>query len=190
MSFSTVVSAAVFGLKVEIVDVEADVSNGLPAFHMVGYLSSEVKEAAERVRTAIRNSGLDFPAKKTVINLSPVTMRKRGAAFDLPIAVAILVSLGLLDPKSVKSMLIIGELSLDGKVKKVPGVLPIVLEAKEKGITVCMVPKANASEGALVEGMEIIGVESLRDVYACLSGALLVAPESHPEEDMQDFFAE
>ena len=190
MSFSTVVSAAVFGLKVEIVDVEADVSNGLPAFHMVGYLSSEVKEAAERVRTAIRNSGLDFPAKKTVINLSPATMRKRGAAFDLPIAVAILVSLGLLDPKSVKSMLIIGELSLDGKVKKVPGVLPIVLEAKEKGITVCMVPKANASEGALVEGMEIIGVESLRDVYACLSGALLVAPESHPEEDMQDFFAE
>lgn len=190
MSFSTVMSAAVFGLKVEIVNVEADVSNGLPAFHMVGYLSSEVKEAAERVRTAIRNSGLDFPAKKTVINLSPATMKKRGAAFDLPIAVAILVSLGLLDPKSVKSMLIIGELSLDGKVRKVPGVLPIVLEAKEKGITVCMVPKMNASEGALVEGMKIIGVESLQDVYACLSGVLKIAPEPYQEKDMQDFFAE
>ena len=87
-------SAAVFGLKAEFVNVEADVSNGLPAFHMVGYLSSEVKEAVERVRTAIRNSGLEFPAKKVVINLAPATIKKRGAMFDLPIALAILVSLG------------------------------------------------------------------------------------------------
>ena len=112
MSFSTVLSASVQGLKVEFVHVEADVSNGLPAFHMVGYLSSEVKEAAERVQTAIRNSGLDYPAKKTVINLSPATMRKRGAAFDLPIAVAILVSLGLIPEENVKNALVIGELGL------------------------------------------------------------------------------
>ena len=96
MSFSTVKSAAMEGLAVEIVYVEADVSNGLPIFHMVGYLSSEVKEAAERVRSAVRNSGLEFPAKRVVINLSPATMRKRGASFDLPIAVAILTSLGVL----------------------------------------------------------------------------------------------
>lgn len=89
MSFSSVRSAAIFGLKVEFVNVEADVGNGLPVFHMVGYLSSEVKEAGERVRTAIRNSELDFPAKKIVINLAPATMKKRGAAFDLPIAVSI-----------------------------------------------------------------------------------------------------
>ena len=87
MSFSTVKSAAMEGLAVEMVYVEADVSNGLPIFHMVGYLSSEVKEAAERVRSAVRNSGLEFPAKRVVINLSPATMRKRGASFDLPIAV-------------------------------------------------------------------------------------------------------
>lgn len=179
MSFSTVLSAAIFGLKVELVNVEADVSNGLPAFHMVGYLSSEVKEAAERVRTAIRNSGLDFPAKKTVINLSPATMRKRGAAFDLPIAVAILASLGQLEQEKVKQMLIVGELSLDGKVQKVPGILPIVLEAKSAGITSCLVPKANASEGALVEGITIIGVDSLEEVYAYLSGQRKISPEPY-----------
>lgn len=180
MSFSTVLSAAVFGLQVEFVNVEADVSNGLPAFQMVGYLSSEVKEAAERVRTAIRNSGLDFPAKRTVINLSPATMRKRGAAFDLPIAVAILVSLGQLEPDCVKSMLIVGELGLDGKVQKVPGILPIIMEAKAAGIPICMVPGENASEGALVEGIEVIGVESLAEVYGYLSGVVEIAVGRYP----------
>ena len=82
MSFSTIISGAVEGLRAEMIHVEADVSNGLPVFHMVGYLSSEVKEASERVRTAIRNSGYSFPAKRTVINLSPATMRKRGASFE------------------------------------------------------------------------------------------------------------
>lgn len=179
MSFSTVLSAAIFGLKVEFVNVEADVSNGLPVFHMVGYLSAEVKEASERVRTAIRNSGLEFPAKKTVINLSPATMRKRGAAFDLPIAVAILVSLGLLEQDRVKQMLLIGELGLDGKVQKVPGILPIVLEAKSAGIKTCMIPKANAAEGALVEGITILGVDSLAEVYACLSKRREMIPEPY-----------
>ena len=121
------------GLRVELIRVEADVSNGLPVFHMVGYLSSEVKEASERVRTAIRNSGYSFPAKRTVINLAPATMRKRGASFDLPIAAAILVSLGEIDAVRVKDTLLIGELSLDGQVRKVPGILPVVMEAKKGG---------------------------------------------------------
>ena len=108
MSFSTILTASVLGMKVEFVQVEADVSNGLPAFHMVGYLSSEVKEAAERVQTAIRNAGFDYPPKKTVINLSPAAVRKRGASFDLPIAVSILVSLGKIARKSTEKMLIIG----------------------------------------------------------------------------------
>lgn len=170
MSFSTVLSAAVEGLSVEFVHVEADVSNGLPVFHMVGYLSSEVKEAGERVRTAIRNAGLDFPAKRTVINLSPATMRKRGASFDLPIAAAILVSLGEVNPRRLRDCLVIGELGLDGGVRKVPGILPIVMEAKSGGVTCCIVPAENAAEGALVEGMKIIGVESLQDVVAFLNG--------------------
>lgn len=96
MSFSTVLSAAIEGLTVEFVHVEADISNGLPMFHMVGYLSSEVKEASERVRTAVRNSGIELPPKKTVINLSPASVKKKGAAFDLPIAAAILASLSLI----------------------------------------------------------------------------------------------
>ena len=136
--------------------VEADVSNGLPIFHMVGYLSSEVKEAAERVRSAVRNSGLEFPAKRVVINLSPATMRKRGAAFDLPIAVSILTSLGVLQQnRRMKDCMIIGELGLDGQVRKVPGILSIV-------------PRENEKEAELVEGVRIIAVGSLRECISYL----------------------
>lgn len=182
MSFSTVLSASIFGLKVEFVNVEADVSNGLPVFHMVGYLSSEVKEAAERVRTAIKNSGLDFPAKRTVINLAPATMKKRGAAFDLPIALAILRSLGQLDGERMDSTLIVGELSLDGKVQNVPGILPILTEARNAGIRSCIVPRINAAEGALVEGIHVIGVESLEEAYGYLNGKLRIDPEPYPSK--------
>ena len=170
MSFSTVISGAMEGLRVELIRVEADVSNGLPVFHMVGYLSSEVKEASERVRTAIRNSGYSFPAKRTVINLAPATMRKRGASFDLPIAAAILVSLGEIDAVRVKDTLLIGELSLDGQVRKVPGILPVVMEAKKAGTGCCIVPAENAREAALVDGMKIAGVRNLRDTVDFLNG--------------------
>ena len=108
MSFSTILSSAVDGLQAELIRVEADVSNGLPVFHMVGYLSSEVREAGERVRTAIRNSGYEYPPKRTVVNLSPATVRKRGASFDLPIAAAILTALGQIPPGSAKDCLMIG----------------------------------------------------------------------------------
>ena len=169
MSFSTVKSAAMEGLAVEIVYVEADVSNGLPVFHMVGYLSSEVKEAAERVRSAVRNSGLEFPAKRVVINLSPATMRKRGASFDLPIAVAILTSLGVLQQnRRMKDCMIIGELGLDGQVRKVPGILSMVSEAKVQKVTSCIVPRENEKEAELVEGVRIIAVGSLRECISYL----------------------
>ena len=182
MSFSTVLAASIQGLQAGFVHVEADVSNGLPSFSMVGYLSAEVKEASERVRTAIRNSGLEYPAKKTVINLSPATVRKRGAAFDLPIAVAILISLGRLSQQCVKEMLVIGELSLDGGVQCVPGILPILLEAREMGVPVCLVPKGNAAEGALVEGVKVIGVRNLREVVAFLSGEKKMDIEPYPQK--------
>lgn len=167
MSFSTILSAVIEGLKVEFIHVEADVSNGLPVFHMVGYLSSEVKEAGERVRTAIKNSGFEYPAKRTVVNLSPATMRKHGASFDLPIAVSILTALGQIQ-KTEKECLIIGELSLGGSVKKVSGVLPIVMEAKEKGIGRCIVPSENVTEASLVSGMEIIGVATLQETVEAM----------------------
>ena len=109
MAFSSVFSASLQGLTVEPVCVEADVSNGLPVFHMVGYLSSEVKEASERVRTAIRNAQIQIPAKRIVINLAPATVRKKGASFDLPIALAILAAIGVIMPESLAHTLVIGE---------------------------------------------------------------------------------
>ena len=125
-------------------------------------MSSEVKEAGERVRTAIKNSGFEYPAKRTVVNLSPATMRKHGASFDLPIAVAILTALGQIEQPE-KNCLIIGELSLGGSVKKVSGVLPIIMEAKEKGVKKCIVPLENVSEASLVSEMEIIGAATLQE---------------------------
>lgn len=168
--FSTVLSASLQGLRVEFVQVEADVSNGLPMFHLVGYLSSEVKEAGERVRAAIRNSGFLLPAKKMVINLSPANIRKRGTIFDLSIAVAVLTAIEELPENCLKDTLLAGELSLDGRVKKVSGILPIVLAAQKNGSKRCIVPEENQREGELAEGIQVIGVSSLKEVCEILKG--------------------
>ncbi len=170
--FSTVLSATLEGLQVEFIHVEADVSNGLPMFHLVGYLSSEVKEAGDRVRSAIRNSGFVLPAKKMVVNLSPANIRKKGSIFDLPIAVSVLTALEEMEESRVKDTLFVGELSLDGSVKQVPGILPIVLAAKKQGIKRCIIPKENQREGELVTGMEVIGVSTLEETYHLLHGAI------------------
>ena len=168
--FSTVLSATLHGLSVEMIDVEADVSNGLPMFHLVGYLSSEVKEAGERVRTAIRNSGYLLPAKKIVVNLSPADKRKRGTLFDLPIAAAVLMALGEIPKTSLENTLLVGELSLDGTIKSVIGVLPIVIAAQKKGCKCCIVPKENLEEASLVAEIQVIGVSNLQEVCEILKG--------------------
>lgn len=170
MSFSTVISAAIEGLHVEPVHVETDISSGLPVFHMVGYLSSEVKEASERVKTAVHNSGIQIPPKKIIINLAPATVRKRGASFDLPIALSLLTALGELEEGKLERTAVIGELSLDGGIREVKGVLPIVMEAKRMGCVRCILPKGNASEGALAEGIRIIGAKSLKEAVSYLRG--------------------
>lgn len=168
--YSTVLSAVIQGVDVQFVRVETDISNGLPVFHMVGYLSSEVKEAGERVRTAIRNADFVLPTKKVVVNLSPANVRKRGASFDLPIAISILTSLGFVKENCVKQVLFIGELGLDGSVRKVPGILPIVIEAKKAGCRLCVVPKANCREAEIIEDITIWGVDSLAEVCRLLNG--------------------
>lgn len=165
---STVLSATLQGLRVEFVQVEADVSNGLPMFHLVGYLSSEVKEAGERVRSAIRNSEFVLPPKKVVVNLSPANMRKRGNIFDLPIAIAILSAIEELPEACTENTVFAGELSLDGAVRRVPGILPIVLEAQKKGYKRCIVPKENQREAELVENIQVVGVSSLRETCEVL----------------------
>ena len=179
MAFCTILSAALQGLAVEPVRVEADVSNGLPLFHMVGYLSSEVKEAAARVRTAVKNAGIQLPPKRIVVNLAPATLRKRGASFDLPIALAVMGALDLYDPFRLKGTLVIGELSLDGSVREVPGILPIVLAAREIGCHTCILPKGNAAEGALAKGVRILGIGSLKEAGQYLRGEIRL----HPAEE-------
>lgn len=170
MAFCSVLSAVLQGVFAVPVFVEADVSNGLPMFHMVGYLSSEVKEASERVRTAIKNSGIQLPARKIVVNLAPATVKKKGASFDLPIALSVLGAVNVIPSRVLEQTIVIGELSLDGAVKKVSGVLPIVMEGKQRGIQRCILPKENMQEGMLVKDMEIIGVESLEETCAYLRG--------------------
>ena len=180
MAFGTVMSATLSGINVEMINVEADVSNGLPMFSMVGYLSSEVKEAGERVRTALKNSGFEYPVKKIIINLSPATIRKRGAIFDLPIAIAIMVSAGQIPQEKLKNILVVGELGLDGKLLRVNGLLAIVMEAKRLGITTFIVPKENQQEGDLVEGVEVHSFIWIREVYEFLN-------PSKPKDAQEDF---
>ena len=170
MAFSTVASAVLHGVQAEIIQVETDVSNGLPVFHMVGYLSSEVKEAAERVRTAIQNCGMQLPPKKIVVNLAPATMRKRGASYDLPIALSVLAAMGVFSAESLHGVVVAGELGLGGAVQKISGILPIVKRAKECGYHTCIVPKENVTEGALVEGVRVLGADTLLAVCRYLKG--------------------
>lgn len=175
--FSKAYSAAIHGIDGIVVSVEADVSDGLPIFDMVGYLGSEVKEARERVRIALKNSGYILPAKRITVNLSPADIRKEGTAFDLPVAVAILTAFGYLPEENLKDFLIVGELSLNGNVNKVNGVLPIVYAAKQQGFKKCIVPKENAREGAVVKDIQTFGVTSLTQVMEILNGRDSIAPE-------------
>ncbi len=161
MSFSRIMSATLQGMEVIPVEVEADVSNGLPMFHMVGYLSAEVREAGERVRTAIHNSGFLMPAKKIIVNLSPGNVRKRGTSYDLPIALAILTAMGEVAREPLNKVLAVGELGLDGSVRGVHGILPIADQARRAGVSCLIVPAANEAEARLVEGLQILGVDSL-----------------------------
>ena len=170
MSYFTVLSATVQGLQTEFVHVEADVSNGLPVFHMVGYLSSEVKEAAERVKTAIRNIGCNIPAQRIVVNLSPANVKKRGTSYDLPIAVAVLASLQVIPTERLKETLFVGELGLNGRIQPVDGILSIVHEAKKIGIKYCVLPKENEKEGSLIQGIGIIGVSHLKEACEWIKG--------------------
>lgn len=170
LGYFTVLSATVQGLQTEFVRVEADVSNGLPVFHMVGYLSSEVKEAAERVRTAIRNMGYSIPAKRIVVNLSPACVKKRGTSYDLPVAVAVLAALQVIPAERLKETLFVGELGLNGVVQPVDGILSIVHEAKKRGIKYCVIPKKNEKEGRLIEEIQIVGVSHLKEVCGWIKG--------------------
>lgn len=174
--FSYSYSSAILGMEACIIHVEADVSDGLPIFQLVGFLASEVKEAKERVRISIRNSGYRIPAKRITVNLSPADLHKEGTAYDLAIACAVLSGLGVLMEEGLKKTMLIGELGLDGSVCAINGVLPIVYEAKNQGFAYAIVPFDNRREAGMVEGIEVLGVKTLSEAVEALKRISLGEP--------------
>ncbi len=175
-----VMTCAIIGLDGVIVQVEADISPGLPSFAVVGLPDAAVQEARERVRPAIRNSGFSFPVTRIVVNLAPADLKKGGPAYDLPIALAILLNTEQLAADVTKT-LFLGELSLDGVLRHTSGILPMVAIAYQQGFTDIVVPEADAKEASLVKGARILPFTSLAQIVAYLQGEL-PAPEFRPGE--------
>jgi magnesium chelatase family protein len=176
-----VLSCAVVGLEGAIVEVEVDISPGLPAFTIVGLPDTAVQEAKERVRAAIRNSGLAFPMKRITVNLAPADLRKEGPAYDLPIAMGILLSSGQISADT-SGALFLGELSLDGSLRHTHGILPMVALAQENGMATVFVPAADAREASLVQGVKVIPVSSLTELATHLQGEAII-PDYQPDGD-------
>src|SRR5229473_3384867 len=171
-------TAAVFGVEACTVQVEVDVSFGMPAFTMVGLPDASVRESRDRVRSAIRNSGFDFPAHRITVNLAPADVRKAGAAFDLPIALGILAAQGVLARRRIFDLVILGELSLDGTIQQARGVLPIAVAARREGAAGVLLPRSNASEAGIVSGLDVLAVSSLAEAVSALNepGSVAAAP--------------
>jgi len=182
--FCNVVSGAVLGVDGYIVDVEVDIANGLPSFDIVGLPDSAVKESRERVRAAIRNSGYVFPVKRVTINLAPTAVRKSGSVFDLPIAVGILMGCGIVTLN--ENAFFAGELSLDGAVRPVSGMLPMAIEAKSQGIQAFFVPSENAEEVALVGGVKVYPVDSLNALVGHFKGKTIQPITIDPAQFFND----
>lgn len=166
--FSSVLTGGLNGMDAYLLQAEVDISHGLPGFCMVGSLSNEVREAKERIQVALKNTGFDIPPNKITVNLSPAHIRKEGTGYDLPIAVGVLQCLGYFEPSNCNEMLFAGELGLNGEIKPINGILPIVKEAAEQGIKFCVVPKGNAMEGSVIPNISVLGVESIVQLVAFL----------------------
>lgn len=166
----TVYSGGVFGIDAFIVRVECDISDGFPCFEIVGNIAPEVKESKERVVTALKNCGISMPNKRITVNLAPANLRKHGTGYDIPIALSILISMGMIDEKWLSDTLVIGELMLSGEIGSVRGVLPIVKVARENGIRVCAVPRDNVKEARVVDDVKIIPISTLTEFISLLRG--------------------
>ncbi len=163
-------SAAVFGVEALAVIVEVDVSFGLPVFTMVGLPDASVRESRDRVRTAIRNSGFEFPGHRITVNLAPADIRKAGASYDLPIALGVLAASGVVEPRLLDGVVLLGELSLDGSIQPIRGVLPVAVATKREGKAAILLPRANAPEACVVEGLRVLPVDSLLEAVQALNG--------------------
>jgi magnesium chelatase family protein len=171
-----VLSSAVIGIDAYIVEVEVDISQGLPAFSTVGLPEGAVRESKERVRTSIKNSGYHFPSDRITVNLAPADTKKEGTAFDLPMAIGILTATGVIPENTGKRYLIMGELSLDGLIRPVKGILPVAVAAKETNLDGIFLPIENAMEAAVVKGLNIYPVNTLSQLVEILSGQKNISP--------------
>ncbi|MGL5435036.1 MAG: magnesium chelatase domain-containing protein, partial [Lachnospiraceae bacterium] len=194
--FQKVNSGGIQGIDGYLVLVEADVGPGLPGLHLVGYLASEVREAQERVRTAVKNSGFRLSPMKITVNVSPANIRKQGTAFDLPIAVAIMAAYGLVREDLIRDSAFIGELGLDGTVKSVHGVLSLVSAFQQAGIRRCFLSHKNICEGTAIDGISIYAVSTLKELIDGLNHPDTLTPQppvsrkerlrSHYKSDYRD----
>ena len=187
--------ATTLGVDGVIIDVEVDVSNGLPCFEMVGMPDAMVREAKERVRIAIRNSGIRLQQDKVTVNLAPAGMRKDSAGLDLPIAVALLAAYGVIPTEGLDRYLFISELSLEGECRRVSGVLPMAIKAQESGLQAVVVAKGNINEALLVDGIAVYGIENLSELVEFLSGRgelqpAAKEPAQEEREVLQDDFGD
>jgi magnesium chelatase family protein len=181
--YANVLSAAVQGIDAYIVKVEIHLDSSLPAYITVGLPDSAVRESRERVTAAIKNSGFLFPPKKVTVNLAPASIKKEGAAFDLPVAIGLLTATGQVAPTAGKQIVILGELALDGKLRSIKGALPIASALASNNIDGLILPRENAAEAAMVEGLDVFPVESLREAVSFMNGEIVIQPFTvDPEE--------
>ena len=173
---SRVLSAAILGIDAYQVEVEVDIALGLPAFSTVGLPEGAVKESKDRVKAAIKNAGYEYPERRITVNLAPADIKKEGSLFDLPIAVGILSASGIIKPDKLKEYFIVGELSLDGRIKPIRGSLPMALAAKSQNVKGLLLPVDNTAEAAVVQGIEAIGVRDLGEVVDFLNEQLSLTP--------------
>ncbi|SNX55535.1 YifB family Mg chelatase-like AAA ATPase [Thermoanaerobacterium sp. RBIITD] len=168
-------SMAIMGIDGYVVDVEIDISNGLPSFDIVGLGDTEIKESRDRVRAAIKNSGYKFPVEKITVNLAPANTKKEGTSFDLPIAIGILICTGQVKPIKDNTVLL-GELSLDGSLRSIRGALPMAISARENGIKSMILPYGNAKEAAVTKDISIFPAKSLNEVVDFINGSIMIEP--------------
>ncbi len=167
---SKIFTATLYGIDGIMIDVEVDIAHGLPAFNIVGLPETSVKESKERVRAAVKNAGFEFPNDRITINLAPADVRKEGSSFDLPIALGILVSMGIIKREALAGCLIAGELSLDGRIKGIRGILPIAILAGREKVANIIVPRENGTEASIVKGVNVLGAHHLLDIVHFLRG--------------------
>ena len=183
---SVIKSMGLQGLDGYLINVEVDVANGMPNWEIVGLPDVSLRESKERVRTAIRNIGYDFPSRRIVVNLAPANTKKEGSLFDLPIAIGILIDNGYIKQQNLEKTVFIGELSLDGKLNKVKGVLPITIEAKKMGIERIILPKENVKEASVIEHIQIIGIDNLTQVVNYLNGTEKIQAFENTDKILND----